>query len=66
MSYLKHHQMQRKKLIKLWKNPSVFSTTELLLTPTLHIISKTSWIEMRQKASLNAKDFLIDSKIKNR
>ena len=55
----------KEKLIKLWKNPSVFSD-RIIINPHSSYYSKTSWIEMRQKASLNIKDFLIDSKIKNR
>ena len=55
----------KEKLIKLWKNPSVFSD-RIIINPHSAYYSKTSWIEMRQKASLNIKDFLIDSKIKNR
>ena len=55
----------KEKLIKLWKNPSVFSD-RIIINPHSAYYSKTSWIEMRQKASLNIKDFLIDSKINNR
>ena len=53
------------KLVKLWKNQSVFSD-RIIINPHSAYYSKTSWIEMREKASLNIKDFLIDSKIKNR
>ena len=53
------------KLIKVWKNPGNLSD-RIIINPHSAYYSKTSWFEMRQKASLNIKDFLIDNKIKNR
>ena len=56
---------KNEKLIKLWINQSVYSD-RIIINPHSAYYSKASWIEMREKASLNIKDFLIDSKIKNR